>query len=101
MAAYKSGVGLVLDAGGARSFRELVVTSPTQGWTAQVYVFDDGPDAVSDITDTDPVAEASDIQGNGTFDLGGAEGRVVVLWITRAGPEGTVTVQEATVEVDG
>ena len=67
-----------------------------------MYVLDSVPDGGTSIVDgATPVAEADDIGGDVTFDLGGADGRVVVLWITRTGAEGTVTVTDAVVEVDG
>ena len=83
----------------AAGSRRLEITSPTQGWTAEVYVLDDVPDRTAIDGQEEPVGEASGIDGNAELRLGGREGSVVVLWITRTGDEGTVEVAEATVEV--
>jgi serine/threonine-protein kinase len=82
----KPGVGLLIERPEGSTGGELAVRSPTQGWSAQVHVADDpgawraGPTA--------PVAEQSGIAGDATFGLGDAEGRFVLLWITRLGEGG-------------
>ncbi|HEX7132140.1 MAG TPA: serine/threonine-protein kinase [Iamia sp.] len=94
----KPGVGLVLELGERRQLETLRIASPTLGWTAEVYVLDDVPTAPID-GEGEPVDEASGIEGDAELSLGGQEGSVVVLWITRTGDEGRVEVSEATVEV--
>lgn len=94
----KPGVGLVLELGETRTVQGLRATSPTSGWTAEVYVLDDVPTAPI-AGEEEPVAEASGIEGDVDLAFGGREGSVVVLWITHAGEEGTVEIGEATVEV--
>jgi len=96
----KPGVGLVLSLDEPRTLERLRVSSPSQGWTAQAYVLDDVPTAPF-VGEVEPVDEISDIQGDVDLSLGGTEGRVVVLWITRTGDENLVEVTEATVEVGG
>ncbi len=59
------------------------MTSPTQGWAADVYVADTAPSTLDGWGA--PVASASDIGGDATFDLHGTTGRVVLLWITALG----------------
>lgn len=94
----KPGVGLILDLGGTRTVDRLAVRSPTEGWTAQVHVLDAAPEGPLP-ADAEPVAEVADIAGDVDIPLAGTEGSVVVLWITRTGPDGVVEVAEATVEV--
>jgi serine/threonine protein kinase len=94
----KPGVGLILELGESRRLETLQITSPTSGWTAEAYVLDDVPTTAIDGQE-EPVGEASDIDGDVSLSLGGREGSVVVLWITRVSDEGIVEVAEATVEV--
>ncbi|CAN5730143.1 hypothetical protein BH24ACT4_BH24ACT4_01500 [soil metagenome] len=98
LAAAKGGVGLALDLGKARGADVLEVQSPTADWDAVAYVFDELPDGPLD-TWGEPVAGAEGINGDLRLDLGGAEGRVVLLWITRVGTEGRVEVADAVLEV--
>jgi serine/threonine protein kinase len=94
----KPGVGLILELGETRRLETLRITSPSSGWTAEAYVLDDVPTTAIDGQE-EPVGEASGIDGDAELSLGGREGSVVVLWITRVSDEGTVEVGEATVEV--
>ncbi len=94
----KPGVGLVLELGERHTVEGVEVTSPSEGWTAEVYVFDDVPREPF-VGTTDPVATVSEIDGDLDVSFGRTEGTVVVLWITRAGTEGTVSVAEARVVV--
>jgi putative peptidoglycan lipid II flippase len=94
----KPGVGIVLDLGGRRTISGLRVTSPTPGWTAEVYVLDDVPGGPI-VDEHDPVAAESGIDGDLDIGFAGREGAVVVLWITNTGAEKQVTVSEATVQV--
>jgi hypothetical protein len=96
--AFKGGVGLALDLGESRTARTLDVRSPSTRWTAEVYVLDDQPDGPIESWG-EPAAGAAAIEGDVRFDLAGAEGRTVILWITRTTDEGTVAVNEVSVEV--
>ena len=89
----KSGVGLVLNLDQAAELGELVVDSPTAGWSAQVYVA--GSPAADLAGWGEPVAQQEGIEGRAAFDLGGAEGGAVLLWITQLGGDGIVQVGEA------
>ena len=80
----KDGVGLIMTLERSADVDELVVVSPTNGWAARVYV------AAQPAADIDgwgaPVTEQTDIgSGEVTFDLGGASGAAVLLWITDVG----------------
>lgn len=79
----KRGVGLIIALDQQRELAALNVSSPTQGWAASVYVADQAGTVLEDWGD--PVAESQDIQGDATFDLGGATGSHVLLWITDLG----------------
>lgn len=90
----KKGVGIYVELADEAALGSLEVASPMQGWAAQVYV-SDGPG--QELTDWgDPVAEATDIAGNASFDLGGAEGRFVMLWLTDLGNDPEPTYVEVT-----
>jgi eukaryotic-like serine/threonine-protein kinase len=79
----KPGVGVVLELGEARDLRRLDVASPTRGWAAEVYV---GDGTASDITGWgEPVTAQQAIAGDARFDLDGARGAAVLLWITDLG----------------
>ncbi len=97
VAAYKGGVGLLLDARTEHGFSRLVVGSTSAGWSADVYVLDAPPEGGIDDWG-EPVAGARDIGSSWEPDLGGARGRVVLLWITRTGDDGRVSISDVTVE---
>jgi hypothetical protein len=80
----KPGVGVVLQLDGAHKLKELKVTSPSRGWSAEVLVAD--TPKPSRQAWGDPVATKKDIDGGSTtFDLGGRTGGAVLLWITDLG----------------
>ncbi|HEY5153804.1 MAG TPA: protein kinase [Acidimicrobiales bacterium] len=79
----KSGVGVILSLDQATALSQLVVQSPTQGWSASVYVADQPGATLADWGE--PVSSKADIAGDATFDLGGRSGRRVLLWITDLG----------------
>ena len=79
----KTGVGLYVELAEGAPLGTLDVASPTQGWAAQVYVSDAAGATLADWGE--PVANAENIAGNASFDLGGAEGRFVMLWVTDLG----------------
>jgi eukaryotic-like serine/threonine-protein kinase len=85
--AFKPGVGVVLRLDGQHAVRELVVDSPTNDWSAEVYV---GDGTATDIGGWgEPVAAATGIgAGQHLFPLDGAEGSAVLLWITDLGDGG-------------
>jgi serine/threonine-protein kinase len=74
----KPGVGLVLDAGSARSVSQIAVTTDTPGFTAEIRAGSSprGP--------FDAVVGSSRTAGESTtWDLEGASSRYYVIWITR------------------
>jgi len=83
----KPGVGVILRLEGTRKLKELKVTSPTKGWTAEVAV----SDATRFTREAWGAAVASKrIDGSTTFDLDGRTGAAVLLWITDLGDANTV-----------
>jgi hypothetical protein len=94
----KRGVGLYLDLGSETQLGQLELTSPTNGWSATVHVsstigttLEDWGAAIATGTALTP--------GEATFDLDGARGRYVLVWITDLGDSnpartsiGTMTV---------
>ncbi|MGI8873064.1 MAG: protein kinase domain-containing protein, partial [Egibacteraceae bacterium] len=94
----KPGVGLVLTAQRAGRLAELVLSSPTEDWTASFYVAAEDPGSFEGWGE--PVATLEGISpGSVNVDLGDARGRAVLVWITDRGngtPESRVSIQEAT-----
>jgi serine/threonine-protein kinase len=80
----KPGVGLYVTLAQAAKLKTLKITSPSNGWTVQIYVAD-GPK--SDLASWGtPVAQKGDISsGTATIDLGGHEGAALLIWITNVG----------------
>jgi eukaryotic-like serine/threonine-protein kinase len=97
----KDGVGLVLSLDEPRALSALRVSSPSQDWTAEVYVADQAGSALGDWGD--PVTVNENIETSDVvFDLGGRSGGYVLLWITRPANDGDkyrVRIAEAVVEV--
>ncbi|HEV8098599.1 MAG TPA: protein kinase, partial [Gaiellaceae bacterium] len=86
----KPGVGLVLDAGGAKRLTQLVVRSDTPGFTARIE---------SGSSPTGPFAFISgprSVGGNTTFTLKGGPAQYYVVWITDLGSNSSVDVKEVT-----
>jgi hypothetical protein len=79
----KDGVGIAATLDRSTPLRALRVRSPSTGWAARVYVADDVGGSLP--AWGEPVAGASGLEGDATFDLGGVEGRAVLLWITDLG----------------
>ena len=79
----KDGVGVILTLDRATELGVLEVESPTSDWAASVYVADGAADDIAGWGQ--PVAEQSGIDGIASFDLGDAQGRAVLLWITDIG----------------
>jgi hypothetical protein len=80
----KRGVGVYVDLGGSAKLGQLKVTSPTNAWSATVHV---SPTAGGSLEEWGaPVASRDTIAaGETTFDLDGAQGRYVLVWITDLG----------------
>jgi serine/threonine-protein kinase len=79
------GFGLAIALDGRHKLHQLAVTSPTQGWSAQVYVADGIP-ARPSLAPWGPAVDSKQtIEGSTTFNLGGREGTYVLLWLTDTG----------------
>lgn len=79
----KSGVGVTFSLDRPGTLQKLALTSPTQGWSAQVYVADKAGGTVADWGE--PVDQKTEIKGDVTFDLKDTKGKFVLLWITDLG----------------
>jgi serine/threonine-protein kinase len=91
----KDGVGIYVTLNSSAALRDLKVRSSSTGWAAQVYVADQPASSLQGWGA--PVGERSDIDGDVTFDLDGAEGKAVLLWITRLpGSPSVVEISEMT-----
>jgi serine/threonine protein kinase len=77
----KPGVGLIVRTDKAAKLSRLKVITPSQDWSASVYLSDKQGAQLADWGD--PVAKQESIQGDAEFDLGGRSGPFVLLWITR------------------
>ena len=90
----KDGVGLVLQAGAGSEFDSITLTSPTRGWTVEVFVADQPAPTLSGwgrALATQKVQAAST-----QLQLQGARGGAVLVWITDLGSSRQVRVSEAT-----
>jgi len=78
----KKGVGIYVDLGRPKKIRTVDVETPGPGgWTGEVFVADRRSSSLAGWGE--PVASGPDgQQSTGTFDLGGAEGRYVLVWFT-------------------
>jgi eukaryotic-like serine/threonine-protein kinase len=81
----KQGVGISLTLAQAQRLSRLVVTSPTQGWSGEVFVSDADTRPTSLSGWGAPVSRHDNIDGSATFDLHGRSGRQVLVWITDLG----------------
>ena len=88
----KSGVGFVLNLNGSRALNQLEVTSEARGWSASVYVADGAKPSAPPGEWGEPAATQVGIDGTATFDLGGKQGSVVLVWITDLGEGDAVSV---------
>ena len=96
----KRGVGLVVELPEQATVSTVTVDSATNDWSAAVYVSNDVADTIDGWGA--PAGQASNINGSHTFDIGGVDGRVVLLWITDVGdgePPTRAEVNEITVVV--
>ncbi len=78
--AGKPGVGLIVQLTGPASGMSLVISSPTSGWVAQVFVSTSSAAALAGWGK--PAATVSVKQATTTVPLGAGPGRFVLLWIT-------------------
>ena len=88
---FKTGVGLVLDAGRAVRVRQVVVDSGTPGVRAEIRIGSSptGPFA--------RVSPAKTLTARTTFPVAGRAGRYVVVWVTALPPDSAGEVAEVRV----
>jgi serine/threonine protein kinase len=91
----KKGVGVVLQLASSAKLSTLSVSSPSSGWSAQVYLADGPKQSLAEWGS--PAASQDGIGGSATFDLSGKEGAAVLLWITKLGADNRVEIAEVTV----
>jgi serine/threonine-protein kinase len=98
LSSLKAGVGLVLTLASPSSVSEVAVTTETRGWAAEIYVADaPAPDLAGWGA---PRASASALSGNHTFDVDGADGSAVLVWLTDVGDTGRAVLGEIEVRGD-
>jgi serine/threonine protein kinase len=86
----KPGVGLVLDAGGAKTLSSISVQSTTPGFTAEIL-------AGNTVGTTLKIDSSKQSVGSSTtFSLHGAKARYYIVWITDLGSNSSVRVNEVT-----
>ena len=88
---FKTGVGLVLDAGRRVRVRQVVVDSPTPGVRAEIRI---GSARTGPFTRVSP---ARTLTARTTFPVAGRTGRYVVVWVTALPPESAGEVAEVRV----
>lgn len=88
----KDGVGFVLQLDRSQKLKELHVSSPSQGWSASVYVADSAGDRLDQWGD--PVASKDGIDGDATFDLKSHQGAAVLVWITTLGDSSSFSASD-------
>ena len=91
----RRGLGLAITINGDHKVHQLKVYSPTDGWSAQVYVASAIPDPPAmgpwgRVVDSRQGASA----GWTTFNLNGADGSRILLWITDLGPSFQTSINE-------
>jgi hypothetical protein len=88
---FKTGVGLVLDAGRRVRVRQVVVDSATPGVRAEIRI---GNSRTGPFTRVSP---AKTLTARTTFPVAGRTGRYVVVWVTALPPESAGEVAEVRV----
>jgi len=88
---FKTGVGLVLDAGRGVRVRQVVVDSATPGVRAEIRI---GNSRTGPFTRVSP---AKTLTARTTFPVAGRTGRYVVVWVTALPPESAGEVAEVRV----
>ena len=81
----KKGVGLAAVLGQRSALTSVRIDGSTNGWNADVFVVDAGNLDGFDPTKAQPAAKVSDVRGQVDVDLRGAQGSIVLLWITNLG----------------
>ncbi|HUR78896.1 MAG TPA: protein kinase [Acidimicrobiales bacterium] len=93
----KKGLGLVLQSeGGNAEFAEIVLTSPTRGWSVEVYVAEQPAAALSGWGPPRASAIVREESTSLTIDKG--RGGALLLWINNTGPNRQVRINEVTVQ---
>jgi serine/threonine protein kinase len=96
-AGLRHGLGMAITLSGAHKLNKLTVLSPTQGWSAEVFVANQVPDPAAMAPWGKVLDSKQSIPGNVTFNLGGTEGSAVLLWLTDLGPGNETAVAEVQV----
>lgn len=93
------GIGLAIRLNADEQGRQLVVTSPTSGWSARTYLSNSAIPSGRPVADWGlPSDTKSNIAGGtATFDLGARRAQWVLLWITNLGPSDEARIAELTV----
>jgi putative peptidoglycan lipid II flippase len=90
----KPGVGLLFELDGSHTVETVEVTTDTTSWGAEIYVVDSPPSPAASTAEQslpgwpEPAAAVRGQSGDVTFDLDGAEGSIVLLWITELAQPG-------------
>jgi eukaryotic-like serine/threonine-protein kinase len=92
----KPGVGLILELDEPADLRALSFDTPSSGWQAEVYVADSAADSLEGWGDPVAAFETSE-SGTATVEFE-ASGGAVLLWFTRAGDNGQISVDEVRLE---
>jgi len=98
LTSQKRGVGVVLTLASPSSVSEVGVTTATAGWAAEVYVADGAAPGLDGWGE--PRASASNLSGDHTFDVDGADGQAVLMWLTDVGDRGQAELGEVEVRGD-
>ena len=79
----KSGVGLVIDLGGAAKVADVILLSQSEGWSVELFLGDDfsGPRA----SWGEPLVTGSNLDNTVDFDLDDSVGRQLLIWVTNPG----------------
>jgi eukaryotic-like serine/threonine-protein kinase len=86
----KTGVGLMLDAGGPVKLTSLTVSTPSPGFTAEIQA---GSSSSGSFTDD---SSSRTVNGTTTFTLDGQTAQYYVVWITQLPPSGRAEISEVT-----
>ena len=86
----KSGVGLVLAAGGPVKLAHLTVKTPTPGFTAEIQAGDSPTGGFT------ADSSSQTVNGTTTFTLDGTTATYYVVWITRLPPGNRAEISEVT-----
>ena len=82
----KTGVGLQVDLTDSQQLDRIEIDSPTDGWAAEVYVFERSAEvAAFDPDSAAAVATVSGVGGDARIPLDGVTGESVLIWVTDLG----------------